>query len=424
MFLTIFMNTNQLKEVITSQNEEFLKPQKYVKRELLQKVNSYKDLPHIIILKGIRRCGKSILLKQINEENYDLKKAYINFDDERLLSFNISYFDKLYETFVSLGETKTFFFDEIQNVEEWERAIRRLYDKKIKFYITGSNASMLGKELGTKLTGRYIQLELYPFSFKEYLIFYELNLKKEDFFLTEKKAKIKNYFEKYFSEGGMPEYLLYEKKEIIQQTYEDILIKDILVRYKIENDKQLRNLTKYLLSNTGKLFSYNKLKNILGMGSINTVIKYISYLEDSYLMFELEKYDYSYKKQIQQNKKIYAIDNSFINIVSFETTQNKGRKLENTVFIELKRRGKEVYYHREKHECDFLVREGLKIVEAIQVCYDFNEENEDREIKGLLEAITKHKLKEGLLLTYDEEKELIVENKKITVMPVWKWLLQ
>jgi len=418
------MNTNQLKEVITSQNEEFLKPQKYVKRELLQKVNSYKDLPHIIILKGIRRCGKSILLKQINEENYDLKKAYINFDDERLLSFNISYFDKLYETFVSLGETKTFFFDEIQNVEEWERAIRRLYDKKIKFYITGSNASMLGKELGTKLTGRYIQLELYPFSFKEYLIFYELNLKKEDFFLTEKKAKIKNYFEKYFSEGGMPEYLLYEKKEIIQQTYEDILIKDILVRYKIENDKQLRNLTKYLLSNTGKLFSYNKLKNILGMGSINTVIKYISYLEDSYLMFELEKYDYSYKKQIQQNKKIYAIDNSFINIVSFETTQNKGRKLENTVFIELKRRGKEVYYHREKHECDFLVREGLKIVEAIQVCYDFNEENEDREIKGLLEAITKHKLKEGLLLTYDEEKELIVENKKITVMPVWKWLLQ
>jgi len=415
MFLTIFMNTNQLKEVITSQNEEFLKPQKYVKRELLQKVNSYKDLPHIIILKGIRRCGKSILLKQINEENYD---------DERLLSFNISYFDKLYETFVSLGETKTFFFDEIQNVEEWERAIRRLYDKKIKFYITGSNASMLGKELGTKLTGRYIQLELYPFSFKEYLIFYELNLKKEDFFLTEKKAKIKNYFEKYFSEGGMPEYLLYEKKEIIQQTYEDILIKDILVRYKIENDKQLRNLTKYLLSNTGKLFSYNKLKNILGMGSINTVIKYISYLEDSYLMFELEKYDYSYKKQIQQNKKIYAIDNSFINIVSFETTQNKGRKLENTVFIELKRRGKEVYYHREKHECDFLVREGLKIVEAIQVCYDFNEENEDREIKGLLEAITKHKLKEGLLLTYDEEKELIVENKKITVMPVWKWLLQ
>ena len=418
------MNIEQLKEVIISQREEFLKKEDYLKRDVLKKINEFKEIPHIIILKGIRRCGKSVLLKQINEKHYNSKNAYINFDDERLLNFNITHFDKLHETFILLKESKTLFLDEIQNVPEWERPIRRLYDKKIKFYITGSNASLLGRELGTKLTGRHIQIEIYPFSFKEYIKFYNIKITDEVPYLIEKRAEIKKHFEEYSAKGGMPEYLTYNKKEIIQQTYDDILIKDIANRHKIDDDKQLRNLTKYLLSNTGKLFSYNKIKNILGFGSVTTVKKYIAHLEDAYLLFELEKYEESYKKLIQQNKKIYTIDVAFINLISFENTQNKGRKLENLVFIELKRQGKEIYYHKNKHECDFIIREGTKITQAIQVCHTLTEDNEERETNGLIEAMKTHKIKEGIIITNDDEKIINKENMKITIIPAWKWLIK
>ena len=417
------MNTEQLKEIIISQKEDFLNLSSLMERDALNKVKEFKNLPHIIVIKGLRRSGKSVFLSQINNLLYKRKNAYVNFDDERLITFNIGEFEKLYETFLSLNEDKVYFLDEIQNLKDWERPIRRLYDKKIKFYLTGSNASLLSKELGTKLTGRNIQIEIYPFSFKEFLKISNFKLNKDSFYLTKEKSKIKSLFNEYFSDGGMPEYIQYNKKEIIQQVYEDILLKDIFVRYNLDNDKQLRLLTKYLLTNVGVLFSYNSLKKLLGFGSVNTVMKYISYLENAYLLFELEKYEFSLKKQIQQNKKIYAIDVSFINLISFKFSENKGRLLENLVFIELKRRGKEIYYHRAKKECDFLIKQGLDIVDAIQVCYNLDEDNKKREFSGLIEACKIYNLKECLLLTYDYEDELILEDVKIVIKPVWKWLL-
>ncbi|MDD3175479.1 MAG: DUF4143 domain-containing protein [Candidatus Nanoarchaeia archaeon] len=199
----------------------------------------------------------------------------------------------------------------------------------------------------------------------------------------------------------------------------------MLVRYKLSDERSLKELAKYLLSNVGKEFSYNKLKKSLDFGSLNTVKNYISYLENSYLIFSVEKYDNSLKKQLIANKKVYSIDTSFINNVSFKISEDYGRILENVVFIELKRREKEIYYHKDNKECDFVIRDGLNIVEAIQVTKNLSsEETKKREIEGLIEAMNKYKLKNGLILTDDEENEFIIENKKIIVKPIWKWLLE
>ena len=420
------MDKQELKQIIIEQNLNFHNKEKTIVRDKFGKIEEFKNLPHIIIISGIRRCGKSTLLEQINKKLYPLKnKAYLNFEDEKLLNFKVEEFNDIYETFLELDKNKeVFFFDEIQNVKNWEIAIRRLYEKKIKFYITGSNASMLSCELGTKLTGRHLNITLFPFSFREFLNFKKVRYINDDLYITEKRVKIKSLFEKYLLKGGMPEYLTYQKKELIQQVYEDILYKDILVRYNITDDKTLRELSKYLLSNIGKEFSYNKLKSLLGLGSSNTVKNYISYLENSYLIFTLEKFDYSLKKQIINQKKIYTIDPAFVENVSFKFSQDTGRLLENLVFIELKRRGKEIYYHKDKAECDFVIKEGLEIVEAIQVSDNmYEEDTKKREIKGIKDAMNKYNLKEGLILTQDEEYEIKEDNKIIKVIPVWKWLL-
>lgn len=420
------MNKEELKGIIIEQNDYFLKKSDSVLREKFEKIIELKELPHIIIISGLRRAGKSTLLEQVKNKLYsNAKIAYLNFEDERLLDFKVEDFNLLYEICLQLYEPKVFLFDEIQNIEGWEIAIRKFYEKKIKFYITGSNASMLSRELGTKLTGRHINVTLYPFSFKEFLSFKKFEYVSNDLYLTEKKIKIKLFFEEYLLKGGVPEYTKYGKKEIIQKVYEDILYKDILVRYNLTDEKTLRELSKYLISNVGAEFSYNNLKKMLSLGSSNTIKSYISYLENSYLIFTLEKFDYSMKKQLMNQKKIYTIDPAFIENVSFRFSKDIGKLLENMVFIELKRRNHEIYYHRDKFECDFLIKEGLEIVSAIQVTKSLDDdETKKREIKGLIEALEKYKLNQGLILTEDEEDEFEIKNYKIIVKPIWKFLLE
>ena len=420
------MEVETIKKIIFEENVDFDKKEEGIVRDKLNKIEELKKIPHIIIISGLRRCGKSTLLKQIKSKLYpDKNNAYLNFENEKLFNFQIQEFDKIYESFLQLDEqNEVFFLDEIQNLENWEVAIRRLYEKKIKFYITGSNASLLSKELGTKLTGRHVNITLYPFSFKEYLKFNGIKLEEKSLYLTENIAKIKKYFDKYTKEGGIPEYLKYKNKEIIQNIYTDILYKDILVRYKLTDKKSLKELSKYLMSNIGRKFSYNKLKSMLLLGSVNTVKKYVDYLENSYLIFQLEKFDYSLKKQIVNQKKVYVIDPIFSSIVSFTFSQDIGRILENLVFLELKRREKEIYYHFEDYECDFVVKEGLEIIQAIQVTKSLSDlDTKKREFQGLLDALNTYKLNEGLMLTQDEEGEEIVEGKKVVIKPIWKWLL-
>ena len=363
------MDIQILKEIIREQKSVFeIEDSKgFVEREALKKVSEFLKLPHALVISGLRRSGKSTLLKQIHKTFYRHKLVYyFNFEDERLIGFKVEDFNLLYETFIELfGKSQVFFFDEIQNIEGWEHFVRRMYDRGFKFIITGSNSSLLSRELGTKLTGRYVGLELYPFSFPEFLKFKGISFSGEP--LTEERGLIKGAFNEYLEKGGIPEYLRFENAELLKTLYENILYKDILVRYGLGDEKALRELSLYLFTNYATEINYSKLQKLLGLGSANTVKSYIGYLENSYMVFTVPKYDFSLKKQIYSPKKVYAIDSAFINLISFKFSRDRGKMMENLVFLELKRRNLKLYYHRDRQECDFIVTENERYVEAIQV---------------------------------------------------------
>jgi predicted AAA+ superfamily ATPase len=180
----------------------------------------------------------------------------------------------------------------------------------------------------------------------------------------------------------------------------------------------------YLITNVGKEFSYNSLRKIFKLGSVNSAISFVSFFEDSYMLFTVPKFDYSYKKQVINPKKVYSIDNGFSNINSASFSEDKGRMLENLAFLNLRRGYREIFYFQEKGECDFVVKEREKIIQAIQVCYNLTEQNKERELNGLIEALNKFKLKEGLILTYNQADEFKIKSKTIKVIPVWRWLLE
>lgn len=397
-----------LRVIVKSQREEIITLNKGVKREELKEIEL--DVPFALILSGIRRCGKSTLLHQIIEEMKGF--YYFNFEDPRAIEFELADFQKLNDIFKEeYGEQDHYFFDEIQNIENWELFVRQMLDKKKHLIITGSNASLLSKELGTKLTGRHIRYELFPFSYKEFLA------------ITNEKPTIES-FQKYFTKGGFPEYIKLGRAEILQELLNDIITRDIVVRHKLRSTKTIKEMALYLITNVGKEFSYNNLKKTFELGSVNTAIAFVSYFEDSYLLFTVPKFDYSLKKQIINPKKIYSIDNGLSNITSASFSEDKGKMLENLAFINLRKKHKDIFYFKEKNECDFVIKEGTKITKAIQVCYELNEDNKKRELNGLLEATEKFSLNEGTILTYNQEDKITLKNKKIIIMPLWKWLLE
>jgi uncharacterized protein len=397
---------------------------------------SFYETKEVIVLIGLRRIGKTYLLYQ--EINKFPKKQciYINFEDERLEELKVNDLQLIFEAHYDLfpetiGKELYLFFDEIQSAPSWELFINRLYEsKKFRIYVTGSSAKLLSKEIATQLRGRVISKNIFPLSFKEFLKFKEFEINKLTF-LTNQKSKLLYYFNEFFKFGGLPRVV--EENEIIKKrdllsTYMDLIIyKDLIDRYNIRNTEVLKLLIKYMITNIGKNptlnYFYNSIKQITSV-SKDSIADYFSYILDIGLLYQITQYSFSLKNQNIAMKKVYITDLGYNYIFGFKFSEDKGRLLENLVFIELKRRNKEIYYHREKHECDFVIKEAMKIKEAIQVCYELNYENKDREIKGLLEAMNKHKLKEGLLLTYDEEEEIIIDKKKIIIKPVWKYLLE
>lgn len=414
------MNKTELKGIILDQNRQKLE-KNLIEREAFLKIESYIKNSFVIIISGIRRCGKSTLLRQTMAK---YPGYYLNFDDERLINFRIEDFQLLYETFIELyGEKDIFYFDEIQNIAGWERFVRRLHDERKKVFVSGSNASMLSRELGTRLTGRYLEISLFPFSFKEFLSFNSFKLDKNSVYLTSARANIKKHFDAYSLNGGFPEYLQEQNKDYLKILYENIIYRDIIVRYNLSNEKAMKELVYLAINSISKQISFNSIKKLLNLGSSTTVKDYFDYLENSFLIFLAPRFDYSLKKQIHSNKKIYIIDNALAMYLGFRFSEDNGRLLENLVFIELKRRKKEVYYYSENNECDFVLRHGLKINEAVQVCFELNQQNKERELNGLLEAMSKFKLKEGLILTYEQEDELKIKGKKIKITPVWKWMV-
>ena len=396
-----------LREIVRSQRNGLEEAEAGVAREKLDEIDI--KVPFALVISGVRRCGKSTLLLQLIKKRRSF--YYFNFEDPRTAAFEVSDFQKLNDVFIEeYGKSDCYFFDEIQNAQKWELFVRQMLDKKMHFVLTGSNALLLSKELGTRLTGRHLRFELFPFSFSEFLK------------LTISKPGVKS-FESYLNIGGFPQYLKDKKDEILHELLNDIIARDIVIRHKIRNPNLVKEIVIYLLTNIGKEFSYRSLKETFGIGSVNTVIFFVSCFEDSYLLFTVPRFSHSLKSQIKNPKKIYAVDNGLAAVNSASFSEDKGRMLENIVFLHLRKRYKNIFYFREKHECDFLVKEKGKIIDAIQVCFELNDDNKDREIKGVVEALEKLKLEKGLILTFNQEDELSIANKKIKIKPVWKWLI-
>lgn len=391
---------NDLRNCVKSQKEDLDLSDVGIKREL--EIDD--SISHIMVISGIRRSGKSTLMRQVMRKHMSFN--YFNFEDPRAVGFDVKDFQKLKEIFDEENEkTNRNFFDEIQNISEWERFARYLHDRKEKIVITGSNASLLSRELGTKLTGRYLSYEVFPFSYTEFLMF------------TKDKPS-KESFEKYLLLGGFPEFLESRKNEYHRELYNSIINRDIIVRHNLKQGKGITELGIFLTTNSGKEFSYNKLKSLLDIGSATTVSEYVSYLEDAYLLFTVPKLEFSYRKQIKNPKKVYSIDTGFSKNISASNSDDIERALENAVYLFLRRKYREIFYFRDKTECDFVVKDRGKIIMAVQVCYDLNSENIDRELEGLKEAMKKFKVREGLIITSDSSDTF----DSIKAIPAWKWM--
>ena len=362
-----------------------------------------------LIVSGIRRCGKSTLLFQLLNERYP-DALYLNFEDPRLYEFGPADFARLDESIKDSG-SNVLFFDEIQIIPEWERYARQKLDENYKLVITGSNASLLSRELGTRLTGRHITKELFPFSYHEFCAFKGLSYDKHSLL-------------SYLELGGFPEYLKQGIPEILNQLFEDILIRDIAVRYGVRDIKTLQRLAFYLLSNVSKLVTGNRLKSLFEIGSTSTVMEYLSHLEYSYLLQFVPKFSYSLRKQIANPRKVYAIDTGLINVNSGSFSEDNGRKFENLVYLYLRQKYREIYYFAEKNECDFVTINNGKLVEAVQVCFELNPDNIKRELDGVVEVLTFFDAGEGFIVTLDQTDRLEKNGKVVRVLPAWRYLLK
>ena len=420
------MERKDLYYVLFEQQKEMNLESNFIKRELTKKVLSFLNLKLPIIITGVRRSGKSTLLYLIKNELKlkDKEFIYVNFNDERLTDFSIKDFQKILD-FLEEEDFRgncIILLDEIQETKGWEKWVDRIKNKH-QMFITGSNSKLLSKEISTILTGRSVNVSLYPFSFQEFLN--ARNIETNNWKIDLKiQAKLRKYFNEFFSMGGIPKVIVDNDKRLLRENYENILYRDIIKRFNKNLEKPIKEISVYLSSNISNEVSLRALSKTIQIKNLSTLKSILESFENSFLFFFVNKFDFSVRKQIQNPRKVYCIDNGFITEIGFRLSENKGKILENLVFIELKRNGKEVYYLSEKKECDFVIRNGAKINEAIQVCYELNNKNRERELGGLLEALKKFNLKKGLILTYNQEDELNIENKKIFIKPVWKWILE
>ncbi len=395
----------------------------------------------IITLSGPRRSGKTYYFYQIInklKEKIDFSRiVYINFEDDRLFPLAVKDLDDLIEAYFELyPENKTkeiyCFFDEIQNIDNWEIFIRRIYDKeKAKIFLTGSSSKLLSKEIATSLRGRTLNYQIFPLSFKEFLNFKGVKLDK-NFAYSQIRFRIKKLFQEYAVYGGFPEVVLESddlKIAVLKNYYDLIIYRDLVERFAVRNTIFLKSLSKYLLTNFSAPFSINSYYQSLEKPlrpAKETVLEYLSYLQEIELVFLAPIFSYSLKTQQVNPKKNYVVDNGLRNAVCFRFSEDFGRLLENLVFIELKRRNKEIYYYKQKQECDFVVMNNLKASRAIQVTQELNKNNREREVGGLIEAMQKYNIGQGLVLVQDLKKETKekINSKEIKFVSLWKWLLE
>ena len=411
------MNADLLQQVIADQRLMISRKDRGMVRHT--DINKHLRTNQISVITGVRRSGKSILTLQI-ADHYDAFH-FVSFDDERLIGFVVGDFNDMLIELKKTGNAQTIVLDEVQLVEGWERFVRRLNDEGYKVIVTGSNARMLSSELATHLTGRYLKTELFPLSYAEYLDFCNIDVSDKS---SETKARMLVAFDHYLQHGGFPEYVKTDILEVLQRIYDDILYRDLIVRFGIRNVSGFKNLAQYLFTNFTSESGYLPLANMLGFSSATSVRDYISILQEGYLIFEVNQYDHSRKKQYQTNRKTYVIDNGLRNAVSFRTSADNGRLLENAVFLELRRRGCDTWYYRSRNnlETDFLVQADKQ--ELYQVCYDMqNPQTRKRELASLSACMRELHVAKGVVLTKNEEETISVAEGTIEVIPSWKWMI-
>jgi hypothetical protein len=397
-----------LKSIILSQQEWLAEEAGEIPRDQREKFSSLS--PFGYILTGVRRSGKSTLLKQVMRQHASVN--YFNFEDSRTAGFELHDFLTVEELFNEIsGTANMLFFDEIQNVAGWERYVRDALDRKKIVVITGSNAQLLSRELGTKLTGRHLDYEVFPFSYNEFLRYFNLPPGPES-------------FSTFIFKGGFPGFLSLGKEEMLSTLVSDILVRDIFTRYNLRNQEVYRMIVQFLLSNTGKEVSFNRLKNTFEVGSASSVMDFLNYLADAYLIFLVPRYSTSLKVQAKNPRKVYGIDQGLVHFSSVSGSTDKGRLLENTIYLHLRRSGHEVWYFKGKRECDFVCRQDRQKFSAIQVSWELGVQNEKREVEGLLEAMEHLNLSEGTIITFDQEDRINKDGKTIRLLPAWKWMVQ
>jgi predicted AAA+ superfamily ATPase len=334
---------------------------------------------------------------------------YLNFESPHLYEFSLSDFTRL-DNIIAQKSPNTLFFDELQLVEGWEMYVRQKLDEGLQVIITGSNASMLSRELGTKLTGRHITQELFPFSYSEFLSFKAL---------TPSAESLKTYM----VTGGFPEFVKSGDEEQLATLFDDVIIRDIVTRHGIKDIKSLQRLASYLISNIGNRITATKLKQPLSIAATSTVLTWFSHLEHSYLVSFLPMFSYSTKAQLINPRKVYAIDLGLIDIVSNSMTEDAGRKLENLIFLHLRKKYNELYYFDEKGECDFVAMKHGAVSKLVQVCYELTPDNLKRELNGLLQAMRFFNLNTATIVTFANTDFIKKDGFEIDVIPAYKYLL-
>jgi hypothetical protein len=406
------------------------------------------NTPHVNDIVGVRRCGKTFYMYQLIQELIEqgVPKSsilYLNLDDDRLQPINGNELQLLIETFREIRDIQNssdedrlyLFLDEVQSYPSWERWVKGVYDRKqnVKMVISGSNASLLSQDISSLLTGRHLSTRMFPFSFTEFLEYRSVDYDMKTLPYSEDRVVIKRMFSEYLVNGGFPETIIYPSMpshELLQSYFDDIIYRDIISRYGIRNPQVFKDLALFCISNISRPHTYNSLRRLFAnYSSLSTdsLISYLNYLEDAFLLFSVSHYDDSLKQQMSKPRKLYCIDNGMINAVSFKLSSDTGRLYENMVFIQLLRSGQEVYYWRNQkgHEVDFVTKKGLEPTQLVQVCYDLSDpETKERELNGLLVGMKNFEMDEGLIITSDEFGEEEIEGKKVRYVPLWYWILE
>lgn len=419
-----------LKSTILEQKtqKEALLKERYIPRYQTGRLKKMLDNKLIKVIVGPRRAGKSFFATHVF---HPVNSAYVNFDDENLLKTK-NYNDIIQSALEVYGPTKYLLLDEVQNIPNWELLVNRLQRNGYNILVTGSNSKLLSSELATHLTGRHLPIELLPFSFREFLQYKNFSYQTTETMTTEKKAKLLNYVDAFMRYGGFPELVIHTLKP---ETYltpfmEALLFKDVIRRYKLRKPDQIYNLQTYLINNVAKEFTYEKLTRKLGITSWATVVKYMNYLEEAYLIMVLGRYAHKTAQRLKSPKKVYMVDNGLITAAAVQLSKDSGKLMENLVFTELLKRGLrpnlELFYYktRNNREVDFVIRKGHRVSELVQVAYDTsNSDVVEREMKALLEAQEELRASKLTILTWNEKKEINKNDVLVNFVPLWEWLI-